>query len=190
MRRSSPRPWSGSGLLRIGDSLPASGRAVRGNRAGCIGGVRNNHRHPNHRHPVAGLDPAIHVFFGRGSWLPQRRGCPGQARARGFFGANSVRGCRNSTGGTSPDCPDASGGGRVGVGWGGGFRLLSPWSAKSCRCAGSSPSAGARRLPRRHGQSLLGKGFVERELYWSRSAVSPEPRPINNIVVPAQAHRR
>src|SRR5437016_11829641 len=39
----------------------------------------------NHRYPLAGLDPATHVFFGDIAAVG-RRGWPGQARPRGDFG--------------------------------------------------------------------------------------------------------
>ena len=47
------------------------------------------------RIPVAGLGPAIHVF-GAEIVAGSRRGCPGQARARGYWNKNSRRNTRPS----------------------------------------------------------------------------------------------
>src|SRR5712691_9619159 len=54
-----------------------------------------------HRYPVAGLDPATHVFFGCGKDV-DARDKPGQG---GFFVARPVQGRRNNTAGVSSGCP-------------------------------------------------------------------------------------
>src|SRR5712691_9042195 len=100
-----PRESGGPGQAARsgGPGFPLPRRTVQGTEAGCAESLLNNHRYP-----VAGLVPATHVFFRReiGSGKDvDGRDKPGHG---GFFDATTVRGCRNSIVGISPDSPALS----------------------------------------------------------------------------------